>query len=118
MKLAYGVSSVDIPDDCAAALGYRAIFTRGALFHRGTVEIVQDRVARHFPAQVGHDAILDWYGTKVMSWLDNLACTLRGNDTEIYALDEGPFHARASAQASYGYLYVSVWMDAEGVPAS
>lgn len=112
MKLAYGVSSVDIPDDCAAALGYRAIL------RNGRIDIVQDRVARHFPTQEGHDALLDWYGTKVMSWLDNLACTLRGNDPMTYALDEGRFHARASAQASYGYLYVSVWVDLEGSAAS
>jgi len=112
MKLSYGVSSAEIPDDCAAALGYRAIF------HRGAVDIVQDRVARHFPTQAGHDAILDWYGTRVMSWLDNLTCTLRGNDPETYALDEGRFHARASAQASYGYLYVTVWMDLEGFASS
>lgn len=109
MKLAYGVSSVDTPDDCAAALGYRAIL------RSGHIEIVQDRVARHLPTQEGHDAILGWYGAKCMNWLDNLALDLRGNDPETYALDEGPFHARASAQASYGYLYVSVWVDAEGV---
>ena len=112
MKLAYGVSSVDIPDDCAAALGYRAIL------HRGAIDIVHDRVARHFPTQVGHDALLDWYGTKVMNWLDNLTCTLRGNDPTTYALDEGRLHARASAQASYGYLYVTVWMDAKEATAS
>ena len=53
-----------------------------------------------------------------MSWLDNLTCTLRGNDPETYALDEGPFHARASAQASFGYLYVTVWKDPEGSAAS
>lgn len=112
MKLAYGVSSVDIPDDCAAALGYRAILRNGC------IDIVQDRVARHFPTQEGHDALLDWYGTKVMNWLDNLALMLRGNDPMTYALDEGRFHARASAQASYGYLYVSVWMDPEESAAS
>ena len=27
-------------------------------------------------------------------------------------------HARASAQASYGYLYVTVWKDPEGSAAS
>ena len=112
MKLNYGVSSAEIPDDCAAALGYRAIL------HRGAIDIVRARVARHFPTQEGHDAILDWYGTEVMGWLDNLTCTLRGNDPMTYALDEGRFHARASAQASYGYLYVTVWVDAEGVAAS
>lgn len=112
MKLSYGVSSADIPDDCAAALGYRATL------HRGAIDIVRDRVVRHFPTQESHDALLDWYGDKVMNWLDNLTCTLRGNDPMTYALDDGPFHVRASAQASYGYLYVSVWMDAEGVPAS
>jgi len=53
-----------------------------------------------------------------MNWLDNLTLTLRGNDPETYALDEGPFHARASAQASYGYLYVTVWMDAKEATAS
>ena len=112
MKLSYGVFSAEIPDDCAAALGYRAIL------HRGAIDIVSDRVARHLPTQEGHDAILDWYGAKVMTWLDNLACTLRGNDPETYALDEGPFHARVSAQASYGYLYVTVWMDPKGPAAS
>lgn len=112
MKLAYGVSSVDIPDDCAAALGYRAIL------QRGHIDIVSDRVARHFPTQEDHDALLDWYGAKVMNWLDNLALTLRGNDPATYALDEGPFHVRASAQASYGYLYVTVWMDAKEATAS
>ena len=112
MKLSYGVSSAEVPDDCAAALGYRAIFTRGAL------DIVHDRVARHFPTQEGHDALLGWYGAKVMSWLANLACTLRGNDPMTYALDDGRFHVRASAQASYGYLYVTVWMDPEGSAAS
>lgn len=112
MKLNYGVSSAEIPDDCAAALGYRAIL------HRGAIDIVQDRVARHFPTQAGHDAILDWYGAKGMNWLNNLALDLRGNDPTTYALDEGRFHARASAQASYGYLYVSVWVDPEGPAAS
>ena len=112
MKLNYGVSSVEIPDDCAAALGYRAIF------HRGAIDIVQDRVARHFPTQASHDAILDWYGDKGVSWLDNLTCTLRGTDPAVYALDEGLFHIRASAQASYGYLYVTVWVDAKEVTAS
>lgn len=33
-------------------------------------------------------------------------------DPVTYALDEGLFHLRASAQASYGYLYVTVWLDA------
>jgi len=40
MKLAYGVSSAEVPDDCAAALGYRAIL------HRGAIDIAHDRVDR------------------------------------------------------------------------
>ena len=112
MKLNYGVSSAEIPDDCAAALGYRAIL------HRGAIDIVRARVARHFPTQENHDALIDWYGAKGMNWLDNLACTLRNNDPMTYALDDGRFHARASAQASYGYLYATVWMDAGGTKAS
>ena len=112
MKLSYGVSSVEIPDDCAAALGYRAILRNGC------IDVVQDRVARHFTTQKGHDALLGWYGAKCMNWLDNLTWSLRGNDPAVYALDEGLFHIRASAQASYGYLYVTVWMDAEEATAS
>lgn len=112
MKLAYGVSNVEIPDDCAAAIGYRAIL------HRGAIEIVHDRVARHCATQAGSSALMGWYEICGMIWLDNLTCTLRGNDPMTYSLDDGPFHVRASAQASYGYLYVSVWLDAEGIPAS
>ena len=112
MKLNYGVSSAEIPDDCAAALGYRAIL------RNDHIDIVQDRVARHFPTQEGHDALLDWYGAKAMNWLGNLAQRIRGNDPMTYALDDGRFHIRASTQASYGYLYVTVWMDAEEATAS
>ena len=112
MKLSYGVFSAEIPDDCAAALGYRAIFTRGA------IDIVHDRVARHNPEMGAWQALQHWYGAKVMNWLDNLTCTLRGNDPMTYALDDGCFHIRASAQASYGYLYVTVWMDAKEATAS
>lgn len=112
MKLAYGVSSVEIPDNCAAALGYRAIF------HRGAIDIVHDRVARHTPEAGAWQALQYWYWTRGMIWLDDLAQRIWSNDPTTYALDAGPFHVRASAQASYGYLYVSVWMDAEGIPAS
>lgn len=112
MKLSYGVSSAEIPDDCAAALGYRAIL------RNDHIDIVQDRVARHFPTQEGHDALLDWYGAKAMNWLDALAQRIWHSDPMTYALDEGRFHIRASAQASYGYLYVSVWVDPEGPAAS
>lgn len=99
MKLAYGVSSVDIPDDCAAALGYRAILRNGC------IDIVQDRVARHFPTQEGHDALLDWYGTKVMNWLDNLALMLRGNDPRDVCAGRGPI-SRQGQRA--GVLWISV----------
>ena len=112
MKLSYGVSSVEVPDDCAAALGYRAIL------HRGAIDIIHDRMDRHHGLDGAWQALQHWYVVKCMSWLDNLACTLRGNDPETYALDEGPFHARASAQASYGYLYVTLWMDAKEATAS
>ena len=111
MKLAYGVSSVDIPDDCAAALGYRATL------HRGAIDIVQDRVGHRMIEVTDWHALRHWYEVTCATWLDNLTCTLRGNDPTTYALDEGPFHVRASAQASYGYLYVSVWMDAKEATA-
>ena len=60
MKLAYGVSSVDIPDDCAAALGYRAIL------RNGRIDIVQDRVARHFPTH-RRAMTRSWTGTEPRS---------------------------------------------------
>ena len=112
MKLAYGVSSVDIPDDCAAALGYRAIL------HRGAIDIVHDRVARHIAEEGAWKALQCWYETYGMIWLDELAQHLKGNDPSIYDWDDGPFHVRASAQSSYGYLYVSVWMDPKEMSAS
>ena len=112
MKLAYGVSSVDTPDDCAAALGYRATL------HRGAIDIVHDRVARHIAEEGAWKALQCWYETYGMIWLDELAQQLRGNDSSIYDWDDGPLHIRASAQASYGYLYVTVWMDSKGSTAS
>ena len=48
-----------------------------------------------------------------MIWLDELAQHLKGNDPSIYDWDDGPFHVRASAQSSYGFLYVSVWVGPE-----
>lgn len=112
MKLSYGVSSAEIPDDCQAALGYRAILKNGY------IDLVHDRVARHAPEAGAWQALQYWYETCGMSWLDDLAQRIWSNDPMTYSLDDGPFHVRASAQASYGYLYVSVWMDAEGTPAS
>lgn len=106
MKLAYGVSSVEIPDDCQAAIGFRAIL------RDGHIEVVHDRVARHATTHEGYDALLAWYGTQGMAWLDELAKCLRGNDPNIYDDNVGPIHIRASAQASYGYLYVTMWVGA------
>ena len=112
MKLTYGVSSAEIPDDCAAALGYRAIL------RNGYIDLVYDRVSRHCPEDGAWQALQHWYEVKGVPWLDDLAQRIWSNDPATYALDEGPFHARASAQASYGYLYVTLWMDPEGVAAS
>lgn len=112
MKLSYGVSSADIPDDCAAALGYRATLKNGY------IDLVYDRVARHAPEAGAWQALQCWYEICGMAWLGDLAQRIWSNDPTTYSLDDGSFHVRASAQASYGYLYVSVWMDAEGVPAS
>lgn len=112
MKLAYGVSSVDIPDDCAAALGYRAIL------RNGYIDLVYNRVGRHCPEDGAWQALQHWYEAKGVPWLDALAQRIWHSDPMTYALDEGRFHIRASAQASYGYLYVSVWVDPEGPAAS
>ena len=112
MKLAYGVSSVDIHDDCAAALGYRAIL------RSGRIDLVYDRVDRCMVEVTDWHALHHWYEGTCAAWLDALAQRIRGNDPMTYALDDGRFHVRASAQASYGYLYVSVWMDAKEATAS
>ena len=112
MKLSYGVSSVDIPDDCAAALGYRAILRSGA------IDLVYDRVSRHCPEDGAWQALQHWYEVRGTPWLDALAQRISGRDPLTYRLDDGRFHARAGAQASYGYLYVTVWMDEKEATAS
>ena len=108
MKLSYGVSSAEIPDDCAAALGYRAIL------RNGHIDLVYDRVDRCMVEVTDWHGLQRWYEAKGVAWLDDLADRIWGNDPMTYALDDGRFHVRASAQASYGYLYVTVWMDPEG----
>ena len=112
MKLAYGVSSVDIPDDCAAALGYRAIL------RNGYIDLVYDRVDRCMVEVTDWHALQHWYEVRGTPWLDALAQRISGRDPLTYRLDEGPFHVRASTQASYGYLYVSVWVDVKEATAS
>lgn len=112
MKLAYGVSSVDIHDDCAAALGYRAIL------RSGRIDLVYDRVDRCMVEVTDWHALHHWYEAEGGPWLDALAQRIWPSDPMTYSLDEGPFHVRASAQASYGYLYVSVWMDPKEMSAS
>lgn len=106
MKLAYGVSNVEIPDDCAAALGYRAIL------RNEHIDLVYDRVDRCMVEVTDWHAIHHWYEVKGVPWLDYLAQRIWSSDPTTYSLDDGLFHIRASAQASYGYLYVTMWMDA------
>jgi hypothetical protein len=47
-------------------------------------------------------------------WCADLTDWVKQTDThsaEVYQKDEGTFHLRASPQASYGYLYITIWQD-------
>lgn len=106
MRLNYGVREVEIPDNCRAALGYRAIL------RKGFIELVHGRADRCMVEVIDWHSLQNWHETTCVGWLYGLSQRISAADPVTYALDEGPFHLRASAQASYRYLYVTVWLDA------
>lgn len=105
--LAYGLQDV-IPESAVAAWGCRAILKGGV------VDVVPDRKDFHITADV---EIHKLFPKKLQAafgargWITKTAHNVRGNSTEVKALDDDNFHIRMSTNASYGYLYISAWMD-------
>jgi hypothetical protein len=54
----------------------------------------------------------DWLNPKPRSRKQKIGYVDPASD-EIFTFDDGPFHAKACAKRSYGYLYVGAWMDGE-----
>lgn len=90
-----------------AAWGARAIITTGQF------DAPSDRRAFHWELACGdeRDEFVQWLGHVAYPWLKERARLIPPNENLTHVLDEGRLHIRANAQASYGYLYVSAWMD-------
>lgn len=103
-SLAWGLPNL-IPDDAVAAWGARAILRQGVLdFPRDRCDAFGDE---------GEKLVFSrWLSRHGFPWLDeDIAFSAKGNEARLYSLDDGRFHMRANTNASYGYLYVTAWMD-------
>ena len=111
--------------EASAAWGARAIYNRnhyaGARMSRakaGTgvcVDVVWDRqsIAGEEPAK---RALAQWLAKKTGGGMTLLAKRLKADgvypeDSIEIAIDHGRFHLRANPRSSYGYLYITAWMD-------
>lgn len=103
-SLCWGMQDV-IPDESVAAWGARTIL------RQGSVDVVWDRQQLDAPDEKNFKAFTKWIDKKGLPWLRKEAKNIWGNSSDTHAFDDGPFHLRANAQASYGYLYVAAWMD-------
>jgi hypothetical protein len=108
MGLAWGLQGV-IPKTAAAAFGARAILKNGV------VDIVPDRTDVFDAANGSGEwlTLLKWINGPGLKWINGQAKHLYGDSALLCALDDGRFHARMNTNASYGYLYISAWADAE-----
>ena len=96
--------------EASAAWGARAIY-------RNCVDVPWDRqhLAGDEPAK---RALAQWLAKKTGGGMTLLAKRLKAEgvlpseDREI-AIDHGRFHLRANPRKSYGYVYITAWMDAE-----
>jgi len=112
-------------EGASAAWGARAIYTRdyGSLGGFGrpsvhvNVDVVSNRqsIAGDEPAK---RALAQWLARKRGGAMALLVKRLKedgvlpSEDREI-AIDHGRFHLRANPRRSYGYVYITAWMDAE-----
>jgi hypothetical protein len=107
-SLAWGIQNV-IPDNALAAWGARAILSQGY------VDLLGDRMASlpEVPMEESEDktALYTWMEEKAMPQIRKDAESIPGNDDMVYPIDDVRFHARYGAQRSYGYLYITTWMD-------
>lgn len=110
-QLAYGVNKVQIPDDATVGYGARAIFKNSF------VDYVWDRIdAQVWSQDEEHKLQMgSWMRRTGMPWIEKMAKSLYQNENKLMTLDDGIFHARINPQASYGYLYITMWRDADSV---
>jgi hypothetical protein len=93
-----------------AAYGCRAILGRLADGQQ-TIEIVHDRQSFH-PVRFS-PAFQRWLASGFLAWIRS-NCGGKFIDEggeKMLQLDAAPFHARATARKSFGYLYIGAWCD-------
>ena len=94
-----------IPDDAPAYYGCRAILRNGVL------DFVPNRTYAYFEDDKVEKVFLKWLNGAGLKWLRKVAKDAYGNVDELYEYCAPRFHMCANTQASYGYLYVTAWMD-------
>ncbi len=97
-------------DEIAGAWGARAILTGSS--KNQWVDLLSNRqqALPDAPAE-----FIAWLKGPMMTWLEG-RCGERWIDPasgDLFRLDDGVFHAIASPQRSYGYLYIGAWMEAQ-----
>ena len=104
---AYGLPNL-IPDDAVAYFGCRAILKNGI------VDILLDRKDCSFNDEKSKKQFATWFEKqlKPRGWITKEAKLCYGNEDKLHSFDDGKFHIRMNTKASYGYLYITAWMDA------
>lgn len=94
-----------------AAFGARAILTRTGTPGVCSVDWVWDRMGVDRPLPDIPADFTAWVEKVGSPWVETLAAQgkITFDGGEVLILDEGVFHAEASAQRSYGYVYVGMW---------
>jgi len=104
VRVQWGLSDL-VPADARAAWGARAILKRGV------VDLVHDRMDAAFVDDDAKAVFVAWLNGAGKKWLNATAEGMHGDEYKLFSHDDGPFHMRANTNKSYGYLYVSAWMD-------
>jgi len=104
VRVQWGLSDL-VPEDAVAAWGARAILRNYVL------DMPPDRMNAAFEDDTSKQVFLMWLNTRCAKWLEAVARQARGDEAELFSFDDGPFHMRANTNKSYGYLYVTAWMD-------
>lgn len=102
-SLAWGIRDI-VPESAVAAWGARMIL------RSGNIDIVWDRTDKYC-APGSEKKFARWLEKKVLPWVRKEAKSIYSNENQMHSFDDKEFHIRCNAQASYGYLYVSAWME-------
>ena len=94
-----------IPDDAPAYFGCRAIL------RQGFPEVLGDRKDFQIDSDDGQ-AFMEWFEGPGWDWIEKESSRCYGNEDKLHSYDDGRFHVRMNTNASYGYLYITAWMDA------